>query len=948
MLSRLGVPRLCMSGVCFTLHGTLRRSVYRASIIRPVVGIKRETVNLWEQRSPLTPSQVQQLIRQHGVRVLVQPSNRRCFTSSEYEAAGAEIAENLEDATLILGVKRPADLRPHDLLQGKTYAFFTHTIKAQPANMKLLDTLLERSIRIIDYECMVNGHNKRVVAFGKHAGMAGTIDIIHGLGIRLLALGHRTPFMHVSIAHNYHNLNEAQQAIRLVGYELALGRLPASIGPLVFVINGDGNVAQGAEKILSNLPAKSISPRQLQHVANQGETNVIYLCKVNPSHYMEHKDGKPFVMEEYFRKPEDYKSNFINTIAPYTSVLINATYWDSRIDRILTRENVKSLLDVKTNVNGSPLDEACPTLPYRMIAICDISADSNGSVEFTDECTTIDEPFVLYDPRTDKEKQTIAGDGILMCSIDNLPAQLPFEASEHFGTALLPYLPDMVKSDATQPFDEYNAGPVVKNAIIASNGALTPKFQYIDSLRKKTGISHTSTSSKKVLILGAGYVVPPVIEYLSRDKSVELTVVSNVYDELSELARQYPSILARNVNVLEDNQILASLIQNSDLVLSLIPWRFHPTVVTECVKQKRNLLTASYCTPNLKEMESRIQQAGITAVMEIGLDPGIDHLLTKECIDDVRAMGGRVISYRSYTGGLPAPENSSNPLRYKFSWSPEAALSTVMNGAKYLENGKIKEVPADGSLMKMAAPMNIFPGFNLEGYPNRDSTRYIGLYGLTGCETVIRGTLRYTGYANAVLFMLELGLLQAHQEDHLKPGAQKFSWRELICQKLGLHNQLTGNELRRAVLSKLEGNQAKYDCLNELGFLSEDTVAQAGTPLASTALQLSKYLSYGPNERDLIIMAHELIIDWPDRKQREQRKVSLVAYGKAGQGKAGLAMSRTVGIPAAIAAKMILDGEISEKGIVLPLKPEIYKPILEKLKTEGIEAHETSTFCDMS
>lgn len=219
----------------------------------------------------------------------------------EYQAVGAEIAENLEDASVILGVKRPSQLRPQDLLPNKTYAFFTHTIKAQPANMTLLDTLLERNIRIMDYECMVNESNQRVVAFGTYAGMAGTIDILHGLGIRLLAMGHRTPFMQISMAHNYHNVYEAEAAIQLVGYDIARGRIPPSIGPLVFVIHGDGNVARGAEKILNNLPVTHVSPQQLRQVANHGETNVIYLCKVNPSHYMEHRDGKPFVTAEYFK-----------------------------------------------------------------------------------------------------------------------------------------------------------------------------------------------------------------------------------------------------------------------------------------------------------------------------------------------------------------------------------------------------------------------------------------------------------------------------------------------------------------------------------------------------------------------------------------------------------------------------------------------------------------------
>ncbi|KAF5399695.1 Alpha-aminoadipic semialdehyde synthase [Paragonimus heterotremus] len=430
--------------------------------VRPVVAIKRETVNLWEQRSPLVPNQVKQLV-QNGVRVLVQPSNRRCFSATEFEAAGAIMQEDIHEASLILGVKRPTELRSTDLLPEKTYAFFTHTIKAQPDNMEMLDTLLERKIRIIDYECMVNNANQRVVAFGKYAGFAGTIDILHGLGIRLLAMGHTTPFLQISMAHNYTNLQQAQQSLRLAGYEIARGRLPDSIGPLIFVVHGDGNVSQGSQLILDSLPVQYIRPEQLNEVARSGNKNYIYVCVANVSHYMQHVDGKPFVLSEYFKEPQNYKSTFIEKIAPYMSVLINGTYWDARIDRILTKENVKSLMNIRPGISGQPTDEACPTLPHRLLAICDISADPGGSVEFTDECTTMDEPFLIYNPKTEQNTKGIIGDGILMCSIDNMPAQLPFEASEHFGNVLMPYLEDMIKSDATKPFADYNARPEVKN-----------------------------------------------------------------------------------------------------------------------------------------------------------------------------------------------------------------------------------------------------------------------------------------------------------------------------------------------------------------------------------------------------------------------------------------------------------------------------------------------------
>ncbi|TPP67346.1 Alpha-aminoadipic semialdehyde synthase mitochondrial [Fasciola gigantica] len=242
-----------------------------------------------------------------------------------------------------------------------------------------------------------------------------------------------------------------------------------------------------------------------------------------------------------------------------------------------------------------------------------------------------------------------------------------------------------------EPFENFNAAPEVKNAVITSNGSLTERFKYIDGLRSQKRQSTTvPVFDKRVLVLGSGYVVPPLIEYLSRDKKIHMTVVSNAEKELVELTERFPRISTRQMNVLENEKAFGELMSQNDLVISLVPWKYHPQVAQQCIKQKKNLLTASYCTPTLKEMEPEFIKAGITAFMEMGLDPGIDHLLTKECIDDVKEQNGRVVSYRSFTGGVPAPENSNNPLRYKFSWSPEAAMSTVMNGARYLEDGQVR------------------------------------------------------------------------------------------------------------------------------------------------------------------------------------------------------------------------------------------------------------------
>lgn len=278
-----------------------------------VIAIRREDQSIWERRAPLSPNHVRKLVMKDGYKVLVQPSNRRAFPSPEYIQAGALIQEDLSEASLILGVKQvPADL----LIPNKTYAFFSHTIKAQEANMPLLDAILEKNILLVDYEKMVDSNGQRVVAFGKYAGVVGMIDIMHGLGLRFIALGHHTPFMHIGPAHNYRCSEMARQAVRDAGYEIALGLMPKSIGPLTFVFTGSGNVSQGAQEVFRELPYEYVHPSQLKKVAEHGATNKVYACKVSRKDHLINKETGKFDPVEYEEHPERYfiliKKNFFD------------------------------------------------------------------------------------------------------------------------------------------------------------------------------------------------------------------------------------------------------------------------------------------------------------------------------------------------------------------------------------------------------------------------------------------------------------------------------------------------------------------------------------------------------------------------------------------------------------------------------------------------------------
>ncbi|KAM4857725.1 alpha-aminoadipic semialdehyde synthase, mitochondrial isoform X3 [Urocitellus parryii] len=822
----------------------LRVSLSRALHHKAVMALRREDVNAWERRAPLAPKHIKG-ITSLGYKVLIQPSNRRAIHDKEYVKAGGILQEDISEACLILGVKRP----PEDkLMPKKTYAFFSHTIKAQEANMNLLDEILKQEIRLIDYEKMVDHRGVRIVAFGQWAGVAGMINILHGMGLRLLALGHHTPFMHLGMAHNYRNSSQAVQAVRDAGYEISLGLMPKSIGPLTFVFTGTGNVSKGAQEVFNELPCEYVEPHELKEVSQTGDLRKVYGTVLSRHHHLVRKTDGVYDPVEYDKHPERYISRFNTDIAPYTTCLINGIYWEQNTPRLLTRHDAQSLLaPVKSSV--APV-EGCPALPHRLVAICDISADTGGSIDFMTECTTIEHPFCMYDADQHIIHDSVEGSGILMCSIDNLPAQLPIEATEYFGDMLYPYVEEMLLSDASQPLESQNFSPVVRDAVITSNGTLTDKYKYIQKLRES----------------------------------------------------------------------------------SLLPYVLHPIVAKACVESKVNMITASYITPALKELEKSVEDAGITVIGELGLDPGLDHMLAMETIDKAKEVGATIESYISYCGGIPAPEHSDNPLRYKFSWSPVGVLMNIMQPATYLLNGKVVNVTGGVSFLDAVTSMDYFPGLNLEGYPNRDSTRYAEIYGIPSAHTLLRGTLRYKGYSKALNGFVKLGLINREEYPALRPEANPLTWKQLLCDLVGISRSSTCDMLKEAVLKKLGGDKSQLEAAEWLGLLGEDQVPQADSIVDALSKHLALKLSYGPEEKDMIVMRDSFGIRHPSG-HLENKTIDLVVYGDCN---GFSAMAKTVGLPTAMAAKMLLNGEIEAKGLMGPFSKEIYGPILDRIKAEGI------------
>uniref|UniRef100_G1LCI3 Aminoadipate-semialdehyde synthase n=1 Tax=Ailuropoda melanoleuca TaxID=9646 RepID=G1LCI3_AILME len=883
-------PGFKMLRVQRTKLGRLELSFSNGLHHKPVMALRREDVNAWERRAPLAPRHIKG-ITNLGYKVLIQPSNRRAIHDKEYVKAGGILQEDISEACLILGVKRPPEEK---LMSKKTYAFFSHTIKAQEANMGLLDEILRQEIRLIDYEKMVDHRGTRVVAFGQWAGVAGMINILHGMGLRLLALGHHTPFMHIGMAHNYRNSSQAVQAVRDAGYEISLGLMPKSIGPLTFVFTGTGNVSKGAQEIFNELPCEYVEPHELKEVSQNGDLRKVYGTVLSRHHHLVRKTDGVYDPVDYDKYPERYTSRFNTDIAPYTTCFINGIYWEQNTPRLLTRQDVQSLLvPGKSSVAGV---EGCPALPHKLVAICDISADTGGSIEFMTECTTIEHPFCMYDADQHIIHDSVEGSGILMCSIDNLPAQLPIEATEYFGDMLYPYVEEMILSDATQPLESQNFSPVVRDAVITSNGVLTDKYKYIQKLRENRELAQSLSmgTKKKVLVLGSGYVSEPVLEYLSRDNKIEITVGSDMKNQIEQLGKKY-NINPVSMDISKQAEKLSSLVAKQDLVIS-------------------------------------VEDAGITVIGELGLDPGLDHMLAMETIDKAKEVGATIESYISYCGGLPAPEHSDNPLRYKFSWSPVGVLMNIMQPATYLLSGKVVNVAGGISFLDAVTPMDYFPGLNLEGYPNRDSTKYAEIYGIPSAHTLLRGTLRYKGYAKALNGFVKLGLINRDAFPALQPEANPLTWKELLCDLVGISPSSKHDVLKEAIFEKLGRDNTQLEATEWLGLLGDEQVPQAESVVDALSKHLARKLSYGPGERDMIVMRDSFGIRHPSG-HLENKTIDLVVYGDIN---GFSAMAKTVGLPTAMAAKMLLDGEIKAKGLMGPFSKDIYGPVLERIKAEGI------------
>uniref|UniRef100_A0A7C4CEG2 Alanine dehydrogenase/pyridine nucleotide transhydrogenase N-terminal domain-containing protein n=1 Tax=candidate division WOR-3 bacterium TaxID=2052148 RepID=A0A7C4CEG2_UNCW3 len=427
------------------------------------IAIRREEKNVWERRAPLIPEHVGQLIGEHGLEFAVQHSDIRVFSDDEYREVGAEVREDVGDCSVMFGVKEiPASV----FRSGHSYVFFAHVVKGQKHNMAMLRRMMELGCNLIDYEKITDDAGRRLVFFGRFAGIAGMTDTLAGLGRRLELAGLATPLRQVRLAHEYGRVELLKAALAEVGREVASQGLPEDVVPLVVGVTGYGHVAKGAWEVLDALGAVEVEPVDLPALAAAPDRRSIYRVMFREEHMVEPvKFGHRFDLKEYFTRPELYRSKFEEHLE-YLTVLANCIYWDARYPRLVTLDWLKQAFG--------------PGRSPRLLAIGDISCDIGGSVEATVKATDPGAPFYVYDPLTGVASDGLEGRGVLMMAVDNLPCELPFDSSRAFGTALIPFVPAIAKADFGIGLDRLDLPGPVRRALILHRGRLTPEYAYIE------------------------------------------------------------------------------------------------------------------------------------------------------------------------------------------------------------------------------------------------------------------------------------------------------------------------------------------------------------------------------------------------------------------------------------------------------------------------------------
>jgi alpha-aminoadipic semialdehyde synthase len=428
------------------------------------IGIVEEVKNEWERRVPLIPDDLAELLHKLPIDATIQPAQRRIFPDTDYKNVGAVLNKDLSDCDMIFGIK---EVKMTDLIPAKVYLCFSHTIKGQSYNMPMLQHLLNINCTLIDYERMADAENRRLIYFSYHAGVAGIIESFWALGQRLEFDKINSPFNKIKQTLYYDDQLAAEDDFNLLGDHIRLQGLSNKITPFVIGITGYGNVSKGVQHMLDFLPITDILPSELLHIDENysDHAKTVYKVVFKESDMVVPSDGNvQFELQDYYQHPDKYKANFEQYL-PYLSLLINASFWDTPYPRHVTKKNLKKLFSQKN------------TPALRVIG--DISCDIDGGIECTVKATDPGNPVFVYDTADNRISDGVTGRGPVIMAVDNLPSELPKDASIYFSSVLKELVPALVAADYSEDFADLNLPDALKKAVITHKGELAPDYRYL-------------------------------------------------------------------------------------------------------------------------------------------------------------------------------------------------------------------------------------------------------------------------------------------------------------------------------------------------------------------------------------------------------------------------------------------------------------------------------------
>ncbi len=437
--------------------------------------------------------------------------------------------------------------------------------------------------------------------------------------------------------------------------------------------------------------------------------------------------------------------------------------------------------------------------------------------------------------------------------------------------------------------------------------------------------------SRKILVVGAGKSTSYLLDYLL-DKSIpeklHLTIGDLDTSSISKKIASHPNCTVMVLDVFNTEEREAA-IKNTDIVISMLPARFHIKVAEDCIRFKKHLVTASYVSPEIMELDKAAKENGLVFMNEIGLDPGIDHMSAMQVIDQIREKKGKIILFESFTGGLVAPESDNNLWNYKFTWNPRNVVLAGQGGtAKFMQEGTYKYIPYH-KLFRRTEFLDIEGYGRFEGYANRDSLNYMESYGLQHALTIYRGTMRRVGFSKAWNIFVQLGMTD---DTYTIENSENMTYREFV--NLFLPYSPTDTvELKLRHYLKIDQDDIMWDKLLELNIF--DNKKRIGLKNATPAQILQKILEDSwtllEHEKDMIVMYHKFGYELDGKKLQIDSNMVVI-----GENRTHTAMAKTVGLPVAMATLLILNKKITTPGVQIPIAKEVYQPILRELEDYGI------------